>query len=93
MNLNELYQKILQRKFEKPNGSYVVSLFDEGLDRIVQKVGEEAVEVVISAKNSDKQKCIEEMADLWFHSLVLLAEKKISPDEIFDELERRNRSR
>ena len=74
-----------------PKDSYVASLFRGSNDRIIQKVGEEAVEVVIASKNSDKKRLIEETADLWFHILVLLASKNISLDKIFEELEKRQK--
>jgi len=72
-----------------PKGSYTASLFKEGKDRIIQKVGEESTEVVIAAKNENKTQIIYEVADLWFHILILLAEMKITPREILDELEKR----
>ena len=90
MNLNKLNKIIKDRKLNPEKSSYVSKLFEEGLDRIAQKVGEEAIEVVIAAKNNNKQRFIEEMADLWFHSLVLLNEKALSPEDIFKELEKRH---
>jgi phosphoribosyl-ATP pyrophosphohydrolase len=90
MNLNKLNKIIKDRKLNPQKNSYVSNLFEEGLDRIAQKVGEEATEVVIAAKNNNKQRFIEEMADLWFHSLVLLNEKTLSPEDIFEELEKRH---
>ena len=77
------------RKKELPEGSYTASLFKKGGDKIIQKVGEEAVEVVVAAKGNDKQRVIEEFADLLFHSLILLSYLDIKPEEILDELERR----
>jgi phosphoribosyl-ATP pyrophosphohydrolase len=71
--------------------SYVTSLFRAGSDRIIQKVGEEATEVVIAAKNSDKKRLIEETSDLWFHMLILLVSKNISLDEIYLELKKRQK--
>lgn len=91
MNLDDLYKTILDRKTTKQEGSYVSSLFEEGLDRIVQKVGEESVEVVIAAKNNDKQSTVSEVADLWFHTLVMLAALNITPEEISNELEKRKK--
>lgn len=93
MNINTLFSIIKNRKDKREEGSYVSSLFNKGIDRIAQKVGEEATEVVIAAKNDENDKFIEEMADLWFHSLVLLAQKGVTPDDIFDELEKRHKKR
>lgn len=73
-----------------PVGSYVALLFTKGEDKIIQKVGEEATEVVIAAKNKDKKEIIYEMADLWFHSLVLLAALDIKPEEVLKELDSRH---
>ncbi|MBU3979070.1 phosphoribosyl-ATP diphosphatase [Patescibacteria group bacterium] len=89
MTLDKLYKIILDRKMNLPKGSYTASLFKEGKDRIIQKVGEESTEVVIAAKNENKTQIIYEVADLWFHILILLAEMKITPREILDELEKR----
>lgn len=91
MNLDKLFRIIKGRKDKPQEGSYVSSLFIKGTDRIAQKVGEEATEVVIASKNDDKQKFISEMADLWFHSTVLLAQKGVTPDDIFEELEKRHK--
>jgi phosphoribosyl-ATP pyrophosphohydrolase len=89
MTLEELYNTILSRKKEKPEGSYVAALFREGDDRIVQKIGEEAVEVVIAVKNKSRKRMISEVADLLFHLLILLASREIEPSEILLELKRR----
>lgn len=91
MTLEELYKVIEERKKSKPDESYVASLFRDGTDRIVQKVGEEATEVVIAAKNESKQRVISEMADLWFHTLVLLNNLEIKPSEVLEELEKRQK--
>jgi len=91
MTLEELYQIIEDRKRTMSKGSYVVSLFKEGNDRIIQKVGEEAVEVILAAKNENKEQIISEIADLWFHTLLLLAFHSINLNEIFEELEGRNK--
>jgi len=74
-----------------PKDSYVATLFRLGEDRIIQKVGEEATEVVIAAKNKNKQRIISETADLLFHLLVLLSFKNITLTNIEKELERRNK--
>ncbi|HEX5456285.1 MAG TPA: phosphoribosyl-ATP diphosphatase [Candidatus Saccharimonadales bacterium] len=91
MTLDELYKIIEERKKEKPQGSYVASLFDEGPARITQKVGEEAVEVVIAANQEKKDRVVSEMADLWFHCLVLLSALDIKPEEVYAELEKRRK--
>lgn len=89
MKLDELYQIIIDRKQNQPEGSYVASLFSEGSDRIIQKVGEEAVEVVIAAKNDSKERTISEIADLQFHLLVMMAAAGITPDDVAAELDMR----
>lgn len=91
MTLEELYKIIEDRKKNMPEDSYVASLFRDGNDRIVQKVGEEATEVVIAAKNEGKERIIAEVADLWFHTLVLLANYDINLSEIQKELSKRNK--
>lgn len=73
-----------------PPKSYIASLFREGEDRIIQKVGEEATEVVIASKNKSKDRIISETADLIFHLLILLSFKNISPQDIFKELDKRH---
>lgn len=90
MKLEELYSIISQRKKELPEDSYVASLFRKGEDAILQKIGEEAIEVIIAAKNKNKQQIIYEVADLWFHLFVLLVANNISIKDIDEELEKRN---
>lgn len=70
MKLEELYELIKDRRITNPSGSYVGELNSQSLDRVIQKVGEEAVEFVIAAKNGEKRRLIEESADLIFHLLV-----------------------
>ncbi len=89
MTLEELYLIIQNRKARMPKDSYVTSLFRDGKERIIQKVGEEAIEVVIAAKGNNKKRIIEETADLWFHSLVLLSLYTITPSDILSELKSR----
>ena len=84
--LNELYEIIKNRKAQPKEGSYTNYLFDNGLDKILKKVGEEATEVVIAAKNEDPQELIYETADVLYHLLVLLAEKNIPYEAIEAEL-------
>lgn len=90
MTIRELYTIIEQKCVSGGNTSYTKSLFDDGLDRIAQKVGEESVEVVISAKNSDKEAFIGETADLVYHLLVLLVQKETTIDEIEQKLQERH---
>lgn len=91
MTLEKLYNTVLSRKNIMPEGSYVASLFRDGDDRIIQKVGEEATEVVIAAKNTDKKALISESADLIFHLIILLVSKGIRIEQIYDELDRRHK--
>jgi phosphoribosyl-ATP pyrophosphohydrolase/phosphoribosyl-AMP cyclohydrolase len=88
--LTTLYSIIENRKEAMPKGSYVASLFREGDDRIAQKVGEEAVELVIDATKNDRQRIIEETSDLLFHLLVLLKAKNISVNQIEETLKKRH---
>jgi len=90
MNIKKLYRIIEDRKLKMPKDSYVASLFRLGEDRIIQKVGEEAIEVVIAAKNTNKKRIISEVADLLFHLLILLSMKNITLSNIEKELESRN---
>lgn len=87
--LAEVYGVILDRKARRPEGSYVASLFADGVDRIRKKIGEEAAEVLTASKDADRAPVIYETADLWFHTLVLLAHHDIRPEEIAQELGRR----
>jgi len=87
--LRQLAEVLEQRKQAAPDSSYVASLYDKGLDTILKKIGEEATETVIAAKGGDADQLVYEMADLWFHSLVLLAHQGLGPDQVLKELERR----
>jgi len=87
--LLQLAQILEQRKLESAEKSYVASLYSKGLDTILKKIGEEATETVIAAKGGDKQQIVYEMADLWFHCLVLLADQDLGPDDVLQELRRR----
>jgi len=87
--LLQLAQILEQRKLESTEKSYVASLYSKGLDTILKKIGEEATETVIAAKGGDKQQIVYEMADLWFHCLVLLADQDLGPDDVLQELNRR----
>jgi len=92
--LTEIAKTLEARKSAKTDSSYVASLYDKGLDAILKKVGEEATEVVMAAKDAQnddqkKDKIVYEIADLWFHTLVLLAQQNLHPDDVLNELERR----
>lgn len=87
--LLQLAQILEQRKLESAEKSYVASLYSKGLDTILKKIGEEATETVIAAKGGDKQQIVYEMADLWFHCMVLLADQDLGPDDVLQELQRR----
>jgi phosphoribosyl-AMP cyclohydrolase / phosphoribosyl-ATP pyrophosphohydrolase len=84
-----LSSTIADRRVNPPEGSYTAQLFTGGIDRIAKKVGEEATEVVIAAKNEDRSELVWETSDLLYHLLVLLAERRVTLDEIGDELARR----
>ena len=89
-SLRGLYQLLLQRKEERPEGSYTTYLFEKGLDKILKKVGEECTEVIIGGKAGDKKETIYEIADLAYHVLVLMAEMGITVDEVQSELASRH---
>ena len=89
--LQELYAVIEKRKEERPEGSYTTYLFNSGLDKILKKVGEEATETIVAAKNPETGRLVSEASDLIYHLLVLLVERGVTLDEIRRELkERRN---
>ena len=87
--LRELAEVLEQRKSAEADSSYVASLYHKGLDAILKKIGEEATETVMAAKDGEKDKLIYEVADLWFHTLVLLANEGLKPDDVLQELARR----
>ncbi len=87
--LQRLHQVLLARKQADPKSSYVAGLYAKGIDSILKKVGEEATEVVLAGKDMDREQIIYETADLWFHTLVLLAHQNIDPATILNELDRR----
>ena len=89
--LSELFEVIEQRKRDKPKGSYVAKLLKKGPKKIGKKVLEEAGEAVIAALNEGKERTVSEVADLWFHSLVLLASVDATPEEVFEELRSRQK--
>lgn len=87
--LQQLSVILESRKDADPDSSYVAGLYAKGLDVILKKVGEEATETVLAAKNGDPQQLVHETADLWFHTLVMLAYQGLGPDVVLQELERR----
>lgn len=88
--LEAVYQTILERKqMGEGEKSYVKSLFDKGLDKILSKVGEESTEVAVAGKGGDRDEVVYEVADLFFHVLVLLGYYELPPERIYAELQRR----
>lgn len=87
--LNRLAALLEQRKSADPTSSYVAKLYAKGMDAILKKVGEEATETVIAAKGGNKDEIVYETADLWFHTLVMLAQAGLKPQDVLDELARR----
>jgi phosphoribosyl-ATP pyrophosphohydrolase len=87
--LNRLAELLEQRKSADPQTSYVAKLYAKGMDSILKKVGEEAAETIIAAKNGDNEHLIYETADLWFHTLIMLAKAGLKPQDVLDELARR----
>ncbi len=89
--LEELAGIIEQRKRDRPEGSYTAKLLDMGIDRIAKKIGEEAAEVIIAGKNGSQAEITWEVADLWYHTLVLLASQGVSTESLYAELARRRK--
>ncbi len=87
--LQQLAGILESRKGADPNSSYVAGLYAKGLDAILKKVGEEATETVLAAKNADPEQLVYETADLWFHTLVMLAHQGLGPEAVLAELQRR----
>jgi len=87
--LARLSEVIEQRRTGDPDKSYVARLFHKGTDAILKKVGEEATEVVMAAKDGDRAKIVAEVADLWFHTLLALSAFGLKPAEVLAELQRR----
>jgi phosphoribosyl-ATP pyrophosphohydrolase/phosphoribosyl-AMP cyclohydrolase len=87
----ELFATIRQRLKERPEGSYIARLAERGIERMAQKVGEEGTEVVIAAVTRNREALISEMADLWFHSYVVLAASGLTPEDVWAELAKRRR--
>ena len=89
-SLRGLYDLLMQRKVDRPEGSYTTYLFEKGIDKILKKVGEECTEVIIGGKAGDKKETIYEIADLAYHVMVLMAEMGITVEEVQDELASRH---
>jgi phosphoribosyl-ATP pyrophosphohydrolase len=87
--LERLAEIMEARKTADPQSSYVAKLYAKGIDAILKKVGEEAAETIIAAKGGDKSQIVYETADLWFHTLVMLAHAGLSPNDVLNELARR----
>jgi phosphoribosyl-ATP pyrophosphohydrolase len=87
--LNRLADLLEQRKTAQPDTSYVAKLYSKGMDSILKKVGEEATETIIAAKGGNVDEIIYETADLWFHTMVMLAKADLKPQDVLDELARR----
>ena len=91
--LSQIAEVLESRKSAAPDSSYVAKLYHKGLDQILKKVGEEATEVVMAAKDASidgkTEKVIYEVADLWFHTMVLLAQQGLHPDDVLNELAHR----
>ncbi|MDO9122399.1 MAG: phosphoribosyl-ATP diphosphatase [Anaerolineaceae bacterium] len=89
--IEELFTTIKERQQSNPEGSYTASLFAKGEDEILKKVGEESVEVILAAKGQGNERLIEEISDLTYHVLVLLASRGLTPADIAAELEKRKK--
>ena len=87
--LSQVATMLESRKSADAESSYVAKLYDGGLDTILKKIGEEATETVMAAKDGDKGHIVYEVADLWFHTMVLLAQQDLHPDDVLNELARR----
>ena len=90
MKLDQLFELVGSRRENAPAGSYTARLFAAGEDEIVKKVGEEAIEVILAVKGQGDQRVVEELADLYYHSLVLLAARGLRLADVEEELERRH---
>ena len=88
-SLDYLAAVLEERKGADPESSYVAKLYGKGLDAILKKVGEEATETILAAKGDSREHLVYETADLWFHTLVMLADQGLGPDDVLRELDRR----
>ena len=84
--IRQLYEVVSSRISEKKEDSYTYSLHMKGMNEILKKIGEESIEIILASKHQDKKDIVYEIGDLLYHLIVLMVEKKIEPDEIFDEL-------
>ena len=89
-SLNGLYDMLVGRKNDKPEGSYTTYLFEKGIDKILKKVGEEATEVIIAAKADDRNETVYELADLAYHAMVLMVQMGITVEDVHKELASRH---
>ena len=89
LGLNKLYGLIAERKEKRPEGSYTSYLFNSGLDKILKKIAEESGEVIVAAKNASQREIVSELADLFYHLLVLMVERDVKLTDVNDELARR----
>ncbi len=87
--MDELANTLESRRGADPSTSYVAKLLNAGPDAVLKKIGEEATETILAAKNGDKQHLIRETADLWFHSMIMLVQAGLRPADVIDELKRR----
>jgi len=87
--LDQLHQTLVERRGADAESSYVASLYNKGLDSVLKKIAEEAAETIMAAKDGEADKIIYETADLWFHTLVLLAQQGLNPKMVTEELARR----
>ena len=91
--MNDIIQRLTQeleaRKSADPQSSYVAKLYSKGMNAILKKVGEEAAETIIAAKDGSQEDLIYETADLWFHTMVMLAQAGLSAEDVLNELARR----
>lgn len=87
------YEVVIKRREEKADGSYTAYLFEQGIDKILKKVGEECTEMVIAAKNNDKNEVVYEVSDLIYHTLVMMAELGVTPEDVENELKKRAEKR
>lgn len=87
--LNRLAETLEARKSADPESSYTAKLYAKGLDAILKKIGEESAETIMAAKDGNPDQIVYEVADLWFHTLVLLAQQGLHPEQVLQELARR----
>jgi phosphoribosyl-ATP pyrophosphohydrolase/phosphoribosyl-AMP cyclohydrolase len=91
--LQDLYSIVEERKEKRPEGSYTTYLFNSGLDKILKKVGEEATETIVAAKNEDPKRLVSETSDLMYHLLVMMVERGVTLDEVLQELKGRRKAK